>query len=106
MQEKHAVATQLRDAFEIAEPLRNKGQFLLLDWKCLELVEEVCLFHTYGPLTRRYLSDLPKLGPRQYDTYSDHIDDLIAVIGRQTALLFHVRDGSQLPAKSSSLGNC
>jgi hypothetical protein len=60
MQEKRAVATQLRDAFEIAEPMRNKGGFLLLDWTCLELDDEVCTFHLFGPISQRYYGGLPK----------------------------------------------
>ena len=82
-QQKRAIADKLRAAYESAQPCRHNHEFRLLDWTCLELVEEVCLFHLYGPLTQRYLSGMPKIGPRQYNSYSDHIDDLVAVIGRQ-----------------------
>ena len=81
--QRRLVADGLRAAFESAQPPKNKHEFLLLDWSCLELVDEVSLAHAYGPLTKRYLSGMPKLGPAQYEKYSDHIDDLIAVIGRE-----------------------
>ena len=78
-EQKRAVATRLRDAFETAEPARNKDQFLLIDWTCLELVDEVCVFHLYGPLTRRYLSGMPKHGPANFETYEDHINTLVEI---------------------------
>lgn len=82
-EQRRAIANKLRAAFESAQPARSETEFLLLDWTCLELVEEVCLFHAYGPLTKRYLSGMPKHGPAQFDSFLDHINALVAVIGRQ-----------------------
>ena len=83
IEQKRAVADRLRAAFEGAQPSANGGQFRLLDWTCLELVEEVCMFHVFGPLSRRYHSGLPKHGPADFDSYDDHISALMSVIGRQ-----------------------
>jgi hypothetical protein len=79
--QKRAVANRIRAGFSSAQPPTTEAEFILLDWTCLELVDEVCLAHYYGSLTQRYLIGMPKQGPATFDTYAKHIDALVQVIG-------------------------
>ena len=54
IEQKRAVADKLRAAFEGAQPPANRSQFLLLDWTCLEMVEEVAHSTSSDP----YLNDI------------------------------------------------
>jgi hypothetical protein len=80
-QQKREAANKLRVAFEGAQPVKSDLEFHKLDARCLELVQDIIMFHLFGPLTPKYTTGQAKVGPVTFDTFDEHVATIAQVLG-------------------------